>query len=86
MKSFLGCDAHKKYSVFASINEAGQKGAHVRVENNRVLFRRFLSMLPSRSVIALETMGKWSWMVGEIEKAGHVPRLAHAAKAKLMMG
>jgi transposase len=86
MKSFIGCDAHKRFSVFASINEAGQKGADVRVENNRALFLRFLSELPPGSVIALETVGNWYWMVDEMEKAGHVPRLAHAAKAKLMMG
>ena len=86
MNHFFGCDAHKRYSVFAAINEAGQKGAAVRVENNRALFRRFLSALPPGSPIALETVGNWYWMVDEMEKAGHLPRLTHAAKAKLMMG
>jgi len=86
MKKFFGCDAHKRYSVFASMNEAGQKGASIRVENNRSLFCRFLSKLPPGSSIALETVGNWYWMVDEMEKAGHMPQLAHATKAKLMMG
>lgn len=86
MKYFIGCDAHKRYSIFASINEKGQRGAPVRVENNRALFRLYLSQLPPASVIALETVGNWYWMVDEMEKAGHMPRLVHAGKAKLMMG
>jgi len=86
MNRFFGCDAHKRYSVFASVDEAGQKQAAVRVENTRALFRRYLSALPCGSLIALETVGNWYWMVEEMEQAGHTPRLAHAAKAKLMMG
>jgi len=86
MNRFFGCDAHKRYSVFASVDEAGQRQAAVRVENNRALFRHYLSTLPPGSPIALETVGNWYWMVEEIEQAEHRPWLVHAAKAKLMMG
>ena len=48
-ESFFGCDADKRYSVFASVNEAGQKQAAVRVENRWALFGRSLSALPSGS-------------------------------------
>jgi len=86
MKSYFGCDAHKKYSVFASINEAGHRGSCIRVENDRYQFSRFLQTLPPGSPIAVETVGNWYWMIDEMEKARHEPRLAHAGKAKLMMG
>lgn len=86
MKEYIGCDAHKKYSVFASMNEANRPGFCVRVENDRYQFRSFLRTLPPRSTIAVETVGNWYWMIDEMEKAGHVPKLAHAGKAKLMMG
>lgn len=86
MKTFFGCDAHKRYSMFASVNERGQPGITVRVENTRALFRQFLDELPVGSAIALETVGNWYWMIDEMEGAGHNPVLAHAAKAKLMMG
>lgn len=86
MKSYFGCDAHKKYSVFASINEAGHRGSCIRVENDRYQFSRFLQTLPPGSPIAVETVGNWYWMIDEMEKARHEPRLTHAGKAKLMMG
>jgi transposase len=86
MKTYYGCDAHKRYSVFASMNERGQPGVSHKVDNDRALFRRFLTTLPSDSPIAVESVGNWYWMVDEMEEAGHNPILVHAAKAKLMMG
>jgi len=86
MKRFFGCDAHKQYSLFASMDEAGHQGNFIRVENDRYDFRKFLHTLPPGSPIAVESVGNWYWMIDEMEKAGHVPQLAHAGKAKLMMG
>lgn len=86
MKHFFGCDTHKRYSVFDWMGDRGQSGIPVRIENTRALFRRYLNSLPPGSPIALETVGHWYWIVDEMEKAGHVPQLTHAAKAKLMMG
>lgn len=86
MKQYFGCDAHKKYSVFVPMNEAGHTGPSVRVEHEREQFRRFLHTLPGGSPIAVESTGNWYWLIDEMEKAGHVPQLAHAGKAKLMMG
>jgi transposase len=86
MRQFFGCDAHKKYSLFVGMDEAGHTAAPVRVEHDRLLFRSFLQGLPHASSIAVETVGNWYWMIEEIEKAEHVPFLAHAGKAKLMMG
>lgn len=86
MEYYIGCDAHKKYSVFAGISEAGERIPVKRVEHDKAVFRSFLKTLPPASQIAVETTGNWYWLVDEMEKAGHTPSLVHAAKAKLMMG
>lgn len=82
----IGCDAHRRYSVFVVMDEKGHTGKETRVEHSRELYRHFLNILPPRSPIALETIGNWYWMIEEMERAGHQPILAHAKKAKLMMG
>ena len=86
MRTYYGCDAHKRYSVFGSVNERGQPGALHKVDNHRPLFRRFLKSLPLGSSIAVESVGNWYWMIDEMEEVGYNPILVHAAKAKLMMG
>ncbi len=70
MEQFIGCDAHKKFSMFIAMNERGEYGRAIRVSHDRELFRRFLSELPSGSPIALETSGSYYWMVDEFERAG----------------
>jgi transposase len=85
MKRYYGCDAHKKYSIFTWIDERGEGGFYFKVLNCREELRDYLSSWPQASVIALETVGNWYWLVDEIEKAGHRPVLANAAKARAMM-
>jgi transposase len=85
MEQFIGCDAHKKFSVFSSIDEKGIYGRAVRVGHDREVFRTFLRALPAASQIALETSGCYYWIVDEMEAAGHRPRLAHALTAKRRM-
>lgn len=86
MEHYTGCDAHKKYSVFVSIDERGHFGPARRVEHEREGYRRFLNSLPPGSPIAVETTGNWYWMIDEMERAGHIPSLVNAGKAKAMMG
>ena len=86
MTVYIGCDAHKRYSVFRGVDEKGQAGTSHRVENSRGIFRGFLTKLPAGSPIAVETIGNWYWLVDEIERAGHNPHLTASGKAKLMMG
>jgi len=86
MNRYFGCDAHKRYSIFTSVDDTGNVGPYVRVENNRSLFRGYLEEIPPGSQIAVETVGNWYWMVDEMEKAGHIPLLTNAGKAKAMMG
>jgi|SRR5215471_2496139 len=85
MKQFIGCDAHKKFSVFASMDERGEYGRTIRVSHDRKQFREFLQELPAGSEIALETSGCYYWIVDEMQAAGHQPRLAHALTAKRRM-
>jgi transposase len=86
MKEYIGCDAHKKYSVFVRVNEKGQCGPAVRVNHDLETYRQFLASLPPHSDIALEATGFYYWQVDEMEAAGHRPHLANPGKAKQRMG
>ena len=85
MNYSIGCDAHKKYSVFVALDEQGQVSRPVRVEHNREQYRQFLRLLPPGSPIALEATANWYWMVDEMEQAAHLPLLTEPKKAKAMM-
>jgi transposase len=86
MEQFIGCDAHKEYSVFVAVNERGEASPAVRVGHDREQYRQFLERLPAGSQIALEASGHYYWMVDEMETAGHHPRLVHPLEAKKRMG
>ena len=86
MPHVIGCDAHKKFSVFVTVDEHGRVSQPMRVEHDREAYRRFLQRLPGHSEIALEACGFWYWMVDEMEAAGHVPRLANPTESKKCMG
>jgi transposase len=86
MTHYIGCDVHKKYSVFGAVDDRGRAIPAKRVEHDKEGFRSFLRTLPPGSPIAVETTGNWYWVIDEMERAGHSPTLAHAAKSKLMMG
>jgi len=86
MTYYIGCDVHKEYSVFVGVDENGRRTPPQRVEHDREGYRQYLASLPAGSPIAVETTGNWYWVVDEMERAGHYPQLAHAAKSELMMG
>jgi transposase len=85
MEQFIGCDAHKKFSVFVAVNEKGQAGDALRVAHDRDLYREFLARLPPHSTIAVEASGSYSWLVDEMERSGHRPKLCHPLEAKRRM-
>jgi len=85
MEQFIGCDAHKKFSVFVAVNEKGQAGEAMRVAHDREVYRRFLAGLPAHSAIAVEASGSYSWLVDEMERSGHHPRLCNPLEAKRRM-
>jgi transposase len=86
MEQFIGCDAHKKFSVFVAVNEKGHAGEAIRVAHDREAYREFLSRLPSHSSIAVEASGHYSWLVDEMEGLGHHPKLCNPLEAKRRMG
>jgi len=86
MEQFIGCDAHKKFSVFVAVNEKGHVGEAIRVAHDREAYREFLARLPPRSVIAVEASGHYSWLVDEMERLGHFPKLCNPLEAKRRMG
>src|SRR5882762_9108124 len=86
MEQFIGCDAHKKFSVFVAVNEKGQAGEALRVAHDRQLYREFLARLPAHSSIALEASETYSWLVDEMERSDHHPKLCNPLEAKRCMG
>src|SRR5450631_2961882 len=86
MEQFIGCDAHKKFSVFVAVNEKGQAGEALRVAHDRQLYREFLARLPAGSAIAVEASGTYNWLVDEMERAGHHPKLCNPLEANRRMG
>jgi transposase len=86
MEQFIGCDAHKKFSVFVAVNEKWQAGEALRVVHDRELYREFLARLPAHSAIAVEASGSYSWLVDEMERSGHRPKLCNPHEAKRRMG
>ena len=85
-RAFLGCDAHRKYSVFVAMDEQGRTSAPMRVEHRRAELRLFLRHVPAGTDVAVEATGSWYWLVDEIEAAGLVPHLAQPFAAKRMIG
>ena len=61
MEQFIGCDAHKKFSVFVGVDEKGHAGEALRVAHDRQLYREFLARLPrilrSQWKLAVATAG-----------------------------
>jgi hypothetical protein len=59
MEQFIGCDAHKKFSVFVAVNEKGQAGEAHRVAHDRQLYRELvvLSYPSSKVALAASTTG-----------------------------
>ena len=48
-KQFIGCDAHRRYSVFVVMDDKGQASKPVRVEHDRSELREYLRRLPAGS-------------------------------------
>lgn len=85
MKQFIGCDVHKRYSVFVSIDETGTATRPVRVKHSGGELDEYLATVPAGTPVAVETTGHWYWLLDAIEQAGLQPHLAHALAAKRMM-
>ena len=85
MTQFIGCDAHRRYSVFATVDEDGKLGPSIRVEHEPEQFRKFLRGLEPGSQVAVEASGGWYWLMSELEAAGLEGHLANPQEAKQRM-
>jgi transposase len=72
--------------MFAVMDGNGKVQKQVRIDHEPGAIQGFLSSFPEGTKVALETVGNWYWIVNEIEAAGCQPLMAHAVKAKIMMG
>jgi len=86
MSSIIAFDSHKRYTFARVENDKGEHPEEFRIEHRRGNIAEFLSRQPPGSPVAIETIGNWYWIVDEIERAGMVPQLVHARKAKMMFG
>jgi transposase len=86
MQQFIGCDAHKRFSIFVAVDERGNATRPVRIEHLREEYAHFLNELPPGSEIAVESTGHWYWLVDAMERAGHHVHLANPMEAKKRMG
>jgi len=74
MEQFIGCDAHKKFSLFIAMNQEGYYGKPWRVPHDRQQMRGFLEALQPGSRIALETSGSY-YLAGSRRWSG--PAMSH---------
>jgi transposase len=86
VKQYIGCDTHRKYSVFRIQGERGPMGPAMRVNHERGELERFLQSLEPGSPVALEAGLNWMWMVEQIEKANLEAHLTNPLEAKKRMG
>jgi transposase len=86
MTYYIGCDTHKHFSLFAVLDDDGHLHERIRINHAPGAIKNYLSQFPEGTTVALESVGNWYWIVDEIEASGCVPKMAHAAKAKVMMG
>jgi transposase len=68
------------------LDQDGHLLAQQRVDHHPGAIQASLENLPPGTPVALESVGNWYWIADEIEAAGCLPLLTHAAKAKLLMG
>lgn len=82
----IAFDSHKRYTWASVETKDGKLLCEERIGHRKGAISGFLSHWEKGSLVALETIGNWYWLVDEIEDAQMRPCLVHARKAKLMMG
>ncbi|MCE5326387.1 MAG: IS110 family transposase [Planctomycetaceae bacterium] len=86
MNEYIAFDSHKHYTLMEREDAATGHVVQRRIEHRPGAIIKALRGCPRGSAVAVEAMGSWYWIIGEIEKAGLIPVLVHPRKAKLMMG
>lgn len=65
MRSFIGRDANREYSVFVGIDEQGKTTppAVMGQEHEQKALRLFLRRLPAGTEVVVEATGSWYWRI-----------------------
>lgn len=85
MALYVGCDAHRKFSVFVTVDSKNRESAPQRVEHDPEEIQTYLEALPLGAEVALEASGSWYWLVSLMEACGLVVHLADPLEAKKRM-
>ena len=83
---YIALDVHKKYTWARVENAQGDRLYESRLAHAHGTIKNFVNRWTAGSVVAVETVGNWYWVVDEIEAGGGKPQLVNARLAKLMMG
>ncbi len=59
MKKYIGCDMHKKYSVFVTIREDEKREAPVTAAHDSLELETYLGTLPPGIPVAVKGSGGW---------------------------
>jgi len=86
VKEYIAFDSHKHYTLMEREEVRSGKTVQKRIEHRPGAIREALADCEAGATVAVEAMGSWYWIIGEIEQAGLIPVLVHPRKAKLMMG
>ncbi|KPK90778.1 MAG: hypothetical protein AMJ88_15305 [Anaerolineae bacterium SM23_ 63] len=76
MNTSIGCDAHRRYSLFAVLDTHTSSVVQTRVNHQPGAIKAFLADFTEGTSVALETVGNYYWIADEIEEAGCIPLLA----------
>ena len=61
----IGCDAHKRYSILAVLDDRAKLKEEQRVNHTPGAIRDYLSAFPEGTPVALESVGNWYWIVSK---------------------
>jgi transposase len=86
MREYIAFDSHKHYTLAERENVASGEVRQQRIEHRSGAIREYLGDAAGGTMVAVEALGSWYWIVEEIEQAGCRALLVHPRKAKLMMG
>jgi transposase len=86
MEEYIAFDSHTRYTIMEREEVQSDQAVQRRIEHKPGAIRAALADCPKGTVVAVEAIGSWYWIISEIEQAGMVPALVHPRKAKLMMG
>jgi transposase len=83
---YIALDVHKNYTWARVENTQGERLYESRLAHSHGTVKHFVHRWSAGSLVAVETVGNWYWVVDEIESGGGKPQLVNARLAKLMMG